>query len=63
MAATWTKKRILITVRTYPSPARKGVEVSVLLALQTRVSGLGSIRSPIGRSMRIRNSESMSGSR
>jgi hypothetical protein len=24
----WTKKRVLITVRTYPVPARKGVEVS-----------------------------------
>ena len=24
----WTKKRILITVRTYPTPARNGVEVS-----------------------------------
>src|SRR5712691_10342778 len=28
MAAGWTEKRILITVRTYPLPARKGIEVS-----------------------------------
>ena len=28
MAATWVRKRVLITIRTYPSPARKGVEVS-----------------------------------
>lgn len=28
MATRWTKKRVLITVRTYPTPARKGVEVS-----------------------------------
>lgn len=24
----WTNKRVLVTVRTYPSPARKGIEVS-----------------------------------
>lgn len=28
MATHWEKKRVLITVRTYPSPARKGIEVS-----------------------------------
>jgi hypothetical protein len=28
MATNWLKKRVLITVRTYPTPARKGVEVS-----------------------------------
>src|SRR5947209_7715161 len=28
MPAGWTDKRILITVRTYPLPARKGIEVS-----------------------------------
>jgi hypothetical protein len=28
MAAVWVKKRVLITVRTYPTPAWKGIEVS-----------------------------------
>ena len=28
MAGTWSKKRVLITVRTYPVPAHKGTEVS-----------------------------------
>jgi hypothetical protein len=28
MAAHWAKKRVLITVRTYPTPASRGVEVS-----------------------------------
>ncbi len=28
MVAHWEKKRVLITVRTYPTPARKGIEVS-----------------------------------
>lgn len=28
MSSGWSKSRILITVRTYPTPARKGVEVS-----------------------------------
>lgn len=28
MATQWAKKRVLITVRTYPTPASKGVEVS-----------------------------------
>ena len=28
MVAHWEKKRVLITVRTYPTPAKKGIEVS-----------------------------------
>lgn len=28
MATNWAKKRVLITVRTYPTPANRGVEVS-----------------------------------
>jgi hypothetical protein len=28
MASAWSKKRVLITVRTYPVPARKNIEVS-----------------------------------
>ena len=28
MATEWMKKKVLVTVRTYPVPARKGVEVS-----------------------------------
>jgi hypothetical protein len=28
MSANWIKKRVLITVRTYPVPAKKGIEVS-----------------------------------
>jgi len=28
MVPKWTKKRVLITVRTYPAPAQKGIEVS-----------------------------------
>ncbi len=33
MALEWAKKRVLITVRTYPVPAQKGVEVSCTAAV------------------------------
>lgn len=33
MASGWVKKRVLITVRTYPVPANKGVEVSCTAAV------------------------------
>jgi hypothetical protein len=33
MASDWTTKRVLITVRTYPVPANKGIEVSCTAAV------------------------------
>lgn len=33
MAAGWVNKRVLITVRTYPAPARKGAETSCTAAI------------------------------
>jgi hypothetical protein len=33
MAVAWNTKRILITVRTYPVPATKGIEVSCTAAI------------------------------
>lgn len=35
MASPWAKKRVLITVRTYPVPAHKGVEVSCTAAISS----------------------------
>jgi hypothetical protein len=52
--AEWVAKRILITVRTYPIPARKGIEVSSRAASRTMGNGYGSSPCPIVSLRKIR---------